>query len=391
MAPTRRNKQNNSSVTEDHVDPVPQTILSSSDDAAALEAGLTDAVEKIVPKGLGDFPERKSSEVSSPTTPTQVTAPTALSLTMTHEDELEMMVAARKMLAGHGVDEVQKQLKASIAKTKKYESDVTAMKKKAEKNNRAIDEKRHEMKKFEKEKDAYKNVANTLLSSKASLAESQSKIEEEDEMKREDIKKKYLADVEEVAEKLDAQKVKQDEMEAENVELEKEFLELKANLDETLEGRLEAIRERENESKQLIAVLTSQLGQSEVNQRKVKAKETEMQLVFVDIRQAEAQIKAYAERQEEFDAALKQSEKVQNLATEQKDLTAARLKQFDDIRREDEKKFLVIAKEVADLRREITQIRQKLGKADKNKAAAEKKCRIVQEAQKKKAAAAAEK
>ena len=388
------NYRNNGRRSEEHVDPQEQTPLASDHGDVVEKAGVANAVEQIlpiVPKGLGDVAKPAETVDGGSQTSTMsvnaVATSTALAsslLTMTHEEELDLMVSARKILAEQGVDEVQKLLKTSIAKTKKYETEVTVLKKKVEKLNKSTDEKRHEMQKLAKEKEAYRSVANTLLESKAKLDMTKGTAMEDDESKREEIKKKYLHDVEEVAAKLDAQNIKKREMEAENIELEKEFTELKAAFDQKFAERLSKIKEKENESKDLISELTNQLAQSEINQKLVKSKEMEMQLVFADIRQAEAQIKAFSERQSEFDAALQQSADVQKLASSQKEMSQKRLKQFEDIRKEDEKKFLVLSKELADLRREMTHIRQKLGKAEKNKQAAEKKSRLALEAQKKK-------
>mmetsp|Transcript_35507 Transcript_35507/g.109495 ORF Transcript_35507/g.109495 Transcript_35507/m.109495 type:complete len:394 (-) Transcript_35507:176-1357(-) len=275
---------------------------------------------------------------------------------------------------------VQEALRAEIAKTKKLESDVAQMKKKVDAAKRQQDAKSIELTKLAQQKEIIHAACKKLIAERERLEAVLAEGAAEDEKRREEVKAKFDKDVEGIIAKVDEQAAQKVETLKENAELTKKFDELKANFDGMMDGKMSEWKNRDEETRAVVATLQERMVVHDKLAQIVEQREAEAENLKRGTEAYTEQAAIYEARMSDFEGALGKSAEVVELTAKREQEYHAEIKRFEEAKAADVVARKAAEEEVRKVKARVRDLRKQLTQIEKTKATAEKRCRAAQDA-----------
>lgn len=285
----------------------------------------------------------------------------------------------RALLDEHGGGYIQKKLQEEIAKVKKRESDVASMRKRVSAVSQRIAVLNDRRRKLEAAKSKAELLCQTLQSSLKKRQELTSKLSENMEQHRQDVKTRVEAAVATTRGEMEQRREALSTLGRENEKLAAELEEKKQSFEEVCSAFESGLRDRAAYFQNLMKDCSAVAREVETLEGKIFLTRREHMSVEQTRRSLEAQL---ATHKEYFDTVLQSSmkpEDVQRLLQIQRENMGQRILRLESDKREAAELRAKFDSETCELRGKLAALRKEMPALEKTKAAAERLCRKAQQ------------
>lgn len=295
---------------------------------------------------------------------------------------------AAELLEKEGERGVQDALRASIARTKKAESEIANTKKRVESVLRERETLQLNIAKVARAKLDQEDVCKTLLHDTEKLREQAAERIAAEKKNRDEVKEKIEKDIEDIGKKIEEQRVELEATEKDNVALRARFSELKGAFDTSVAQYETTWKAMDAETRDIVDKVRQKMQANDLLQAQVLMKEQTLKHITEAITSYKGQLELYESKFGDFESAVKQSSTVFDVADAQRKLLTDRVAELEAQKARDVEEKQATDAETNKLRGQLREFKKAQSALEKAKLAAEVKCRQLQDNWKKKAARA---
>ncbi|KPA86778.1 hypothetical protein ABB37_00845 [Leptomonas pyrrhocoris] len=319
-------------------------------------------------------------------TSTEVVATT--SLDAFSPDELNMAeVALRTVMEAkvqalakeQGEAAIQNLIQHEIAKTRKLESDLAAVKKKLGAQERVVDDLRAEMRKASAQEEKAKYMCHALQDTAKKREQLTEKISAEMESYRQGVRERVEQNVESILSECAAKRERVEAAEAEVAELEKMVTEKKEVFENSFAEFQDGLKDRTSQYQELIAAYQKAANEVQLLEARLSLMRRERNSVEMNRAGLQQQLEVYDRQFEGFAKSVMTPADVEALAQRQLEQTQLRLGELEKEKVNLHQQRLDMDGELTELRAKHAGLKREVKQLEKTRAAAEKRCRQAQQ------------
>ncbi|KPI85060.1 hypothetical protein ABL78_5898 [Leptomonas seymouri] len=303
-------------------------------------------------------------------------------------DELHMAEAALRtvleekvqaLAKAQGEAFIQSLIQKEIAKTKKLESDLVAVKKKLGAQERVVDDLRVEVRKANAQEEKAKYMCHVLQDTARKREQLTEKIREEMESYRQGVRERVEQNVQSMLSECEKKREIVGATEAEVAELEKTVAEKKEAFEQSFAQFQDGLKDRTSQYQDLIVSFQESTKEVQLLEARLSLVRRERNSVEMSRSGLQQQLEVYDKQFEGFAKSAMKPEDVEALAERQNEQAQLRLCELEKEKASLHQQRLRMDKELTELRAKLAALKREMLQLEKTRMAAEKRCRQAQQ------------
>ncbi|KAL7701888.1 Myosin-like coiled-coil protein [Lotmaria passim] len=303
-------------------------------------------------------------------------------------NELHMAEAALRTVLGQKVQAlaeeqgeafIQSLIQKEIAKTKKLESDLAAVKKKLGAQERVVDDVRTEVRKTNALEEKAKSMCHALQDTAKKREQLTEKIRAEMESYRQGVRERVGQNVQNILDECEKKRERVEAAEAEVAELEATVTAKGKAFEQSFAQFKDGLKDRTSHYQALIASYQEAAKEVQLLEVRLAFVRRERNSVEMTRSGLQQQLEVYEKQFEGFAKSAMKPEDVEALAQRQYEQAQLRLTELEKDKAALHQQRLQMDKEVTDLRARLAALKRETQQLEKTRAAAEKRCRQAQQ------------